>query len=534
MSLEALSFDEYKPYITEELIERGHARRMGHLQDYFAIIQRQKLYNNFNIYCELNEKVNKVQLSHAFREMFLQYPALIEYIVPKFYPKHEAYYRSEEYLSKPCPIHDYIRVLNEVNINDIIMNEQDEYKSITTKISDIFVKNDYKFSNEISEMVSTIKIAICDPKKPNWRIICLPSKTSSTEWKDFILVSNHFDSDGTSAVNFFEDLTNILSKQANVENDTIVIGNDINIINYSKDYKLISKLPIPITERISYTPTLSSIPKFIVGNICKTKLQYTSDGGDTPAEFVSEDPLTYDYLINFSSEEVAKMKKTIKNCLYNSVTLTPFIQACFFVAMYKYNKILNLNNWWQWGVDCALATNARRLLPDDPETRDLYRYGSNVGGTHYFNLISQFNINEFEYDKFFKLVDYYHKNYQNSYRNGDELVGFGVLFSDLIINNTNMDKTIKDDYTNHKRGGLLFSNVGYRNEDLTKKVHVNNIIFSQSPGCMKFTFGLNLISTDKCGMNILMNGVRGSVKSRENFEDFCRFFRKTVENFAKL
>ncbi|CAI4485592.1 ADM_collapsed_G0021600.mRNA.1.CDS.1 [Saccharomyces cerevisiae] len=52
----------YEPHITQELIDRGHARRMGHLENYFAVLSRQKMYSNFTVYAELNKGVNKRQL----------------------------------------------------------------------------------------------------------------------------------------------------------------------------------------------------------------------------------------------------------------------------------------------------------------------------------------------------------------------------------------------------------------------------------------------------------------------------------------
>ena len=53
------------PSITPELIDRGHARRMGHLENYFALTNRQKLYTNFSMYCEINEACSKDQLVYA-------------------------------------------------------------------------------------------------------------------------------------------------------------------------------------------------------------------------------------------------------------------------------------------------------------------------------------------------------------------------------------------------------------------------------------------------------------------------------------
>ena len=69
--------------IEESLLERGHSRRMGHLENYFAIMQRQKLYTNFNMYGELNKEVTREQLAVAIRQILLRHPIMMQAIIPK-------------------------------------------------------------------------------------------------------------------------------------------------------------------------------------------------------------------------------------------------------------------------------------------------------------------------------------------------------------------------------------------------------------------------------------------------------------------
>lgn len=57
-----------------------------------------------------------------------KYSTLAHTIIPKHYPHHEAYYSSEEYLSKPFPQHDFINVISHLEFDDLIMNNQPEYR----------------------------------------------------------------------------------------------------------------------------------------------------------------------------------------------------------------------------------------------------------------------------------------------------------------------------------------------------------------------------------------------------------------------
>ncbi|EDO19018.1 hypothetical protein Kpol_2002p89 [Vanderwaltozyma polyspora DSM 70294] len=522
--------EEYAPFITQELVDRGHARRMGQLENYFALLQRQNLYKNFNVYGEINEPIDKFQLGTAFRQMLLKYPILMHVIVPRKYPHHEEYYASDEYLNNPQPINDYIKVMENIDLEDILLNSQPEYEAIVGKLLDQYKSDGYKYTNRMIEIIGDISIPICDQTKPNWRLLCLPTKESDKKWHAFVYISNHCAADGMTSMNFFHDIVNGLNDKSS-ETVTEVNGR-MNLVNYAKDHKNISKFPKPITERVEYRPSLSQLPKFMIGNIARTKLNYKSPCALTTT-VDKVDMQTFDYILNFTNEEVGKIRKHIKANTHNGVTLTPFLQTCLFVTLYQFGTIFQ-KTLLEWGLDSVLPVNARKYLPEDAELRDSYKYGSNVGGIHYFNLISSFNIKNDEAETFWSLVDYYHANYQKAYHNGDTFVGFGLLMSDFIVKNKNVDKLIKEDYVNQKRGGVILSNLGFFPQDTRNEYYLNDLIFAQTFGSMKFTFGLSLCSTNVNGLNIGISVVRDAFNDRETFEKFCKHYKETIINFANL
>lgn len=529
----------YEPHITQELIDRGHARRMGHLENYFAVLSRQKMYSNFTVYAELNKGVNKRQLMLVLKLLLQKYSTLAHTIIPKHYPHHEAYYSSEEYLSKPFPQHDFIKVISHLEFDDLIMNNQPEYREVMEKISEQFKKDDFKVTNRLIELISPVIIPVGNPKRPNWRLICLPGKDTDgfETWKNFVYVTNHCGSDGVSGSNFFKDLALLFCKieEKGFDYDEEFIEDQV-IIDYDRDYTEISKLPKPITDRIDYKPALTSLPKFFLTTFIyehcnfKTSSESTLTARYSPSTNANA---SYNYLLHFSTKQVEQIRAQIKKNVHDGCTLTPFIQACFLVALYRLDKLFT-KSLLEYGFDVAIPSNARRFLPNDEELRDSYKYGSNVGGSHYAYLISSFDIPEGDNDKFWSLVEYYYDRFLESYGNGDHLIGLGVLQLDFIVQNKNIDSLLANSYLHQQRGGAIISNTGLVSQDTTKPYYVRDLIFSQSAGALRFAFGLNVCSTNVNGMNMDMSVVQGTLRDRGEWESFCKLFYQTISEFASL
>ncbi|CAI4038865.1 hypothetical protein SMKI_06G2150 [Saccharomyces mikatae IFO 1815] len=529
----------YEPHVTLELINRGHARRMGHLENYFAILSRQNMYSNFTVYAELNKSVSRRQLKLALRILLHKYPILAHTVIPKKYPDHEAYYCSEEYLNTPFPQHDFIKVIPHLELNDLIMNNQPAYREVIEKVSEQFRRDDFKVTNSLIELITPVIVPLGDLKRPNWRLICLPGKNTSQAdtWTNFVYVSNHCGSDGVSGTNFFQDLAVLLAEieEHGFDYDEQLIEDDV-IIDYNEDYGEISKFPIPITDRIDYKPKVTSLPSFFLKAFIYEHCNYkTSSESTVTARYnpSTKANASYNHLLHFSTKETDQIRAEIKKNVHDGCTITPFIQACFFVALYRYDKLFT-KSFLEYGFDVALPSNTRRFLPKDKELRDAYKYGANVGGSHYAYLISSFNISEGDNDKFWSLVEYYHDCFLRSYENGDHLIGLGALQLDFIVQNKNIDELIVKSYLDQQRGGAIISNVGLVRQDTTKPYYIRDLIFSQSAGALRFAFGLNICSTNVNGMNMDMSVVQGTLRDRGEWESFCEIFYQAIGEFASL
>ncbi|CAI6901494.1 ANL_collapsed_G0053760.mRNA.1.CDS.1 [Saccharomyces cerevisiae] len=122
----------------KEMIQNGHARRMGSVEDLYVALNRQNLYRNFCTYGELSDYCTRDQLTLALREICLKNPTLLHIVLPTRWPNHENYYRSSEYYSRPHPVHDYISVLQELKLSGVVLNEQPEYSAVMKQILEEF------------------------------------------------------------------------------------------------------------------------------------------------------------------------------------------------------------------------------------------------------------------------------------------------------------------------------------------------------------------------------------------------------------
>lgn len=118
----------------EELEKRGHARRLGNLENYFALGQRQDLYSNFGMFCELDRACSENELAEALRGMCLEYPLLLHTVLEKKEAQDVNFYQTSEYLSKPWPQHDYIRVLQRVRFADVLLNDHVGRRCLSTSV----------------------------------------------------------------------------------------------------------------------------------------------------------------------------------------------------------------------------------------------------------------------------------------------------------------------------------------------------------------------------------------------------------------
>lgn len=527
--------------ISEEILERGHARRMGHLENYFALLQRQDLYGNFTTYCEFESYIDIGTLTPILREIFFQNPILVHTIIPKNYPNHEEFYLSEQYLEKPYPEHDYIKIIPRLHLKDIIINEQEEHKDVVDLIMKRFNDDGCQITSSLTEMVSKIRIPICVPNRPNWGLLILFDSKNPSRFKHIVYISNHCSSDAMSSVNLFKDINKgltVLSEEAAAATTTTTTDsmNTINnnngslqIYDYDKDYTKFKKLAIPITERIDYRPNWVSMGKFMVTALILKYMAYKFKDSETKR--IKEDEReNFHYNINIGWDQLNRLKFNLQR---HKSSITGFLQACLFIVLSESNVFKN-RKWNEMGVDISIPNDHRKSLPREL-VEEQYKYGSNVAGSHYSFLISSIKR-----DQLWELSQYYTEVIQNA----DYNVGLGTLMLDFVYKNQNVDKIIVDSYLGNQRGGIILSNIGLHGDgSVTDKIEsdeerplfggIKDLKFIQNVGTLNFSLVVNVCSTKKSGMNICISGVEGTIGDREKFNNTFKQLEILIKGYCE-
>lgn len=490
---------------TDIKIANGHKRHLGHLENYFALLQRQELYGNFSIGCKLNKGISYVELAKGLRLVAIENPLMIHTMVPEAthgtMEELKKYYRSEVYLKTPFPKHDYMEVLDSLNINDVVINEQSEvYGELLNEIKEQFVKDNGKISETVCDLASKIRIPAYLPDKPNWRILCLSRESNKDNFDTLLFISNHCCADAMTGINLFKDIVDTINADTSGDN-----GNDtLEIWNYERDCTIAKKLPKPITERINYVPNILSFIWLIITTVVNGIFNYKSPCKETERVTATNPQKCYQSIVKFTPSEVTQIKQRINE---QKCTMTAMLQTALCVSL-KNHGIFNNRKMNEITFDVTVPNNTRKSIPDELATEQ-YKYGANVGGLHYSYLISSFDES-----KFWSLSKYYN----SVLRTADYLVGLGSLMLDFVVQNKNIDSMIADSYLNKKRGGIILSNVGFINTTTQEsQIEIEDLLFMQNLGVLNFTYGVNIVTTSTGGMNICMSAVEGAVKSQEDF-----------------
>lgn len=526
--------------ISEDILERGHARRMGHLENYFALLQRQDLYGNFTTYCEFESYVDIETLVPILREIFFQNPILVHTIIPKNYPNHEEFYLSEQYLEKPYPEHDYIKIIPHLGLNDIIINKQEEYKDVVDSIIKRFNDDACQITCSLTEMISNIRIPICLPNRPNWRLLILFDQKTPRRFKHIVYISNHCSSDAMSGINIFKDINKglaVLGKEAtNISTDTIDNDYGVNnnsrsleIYDYDKDYTKFKRLAIPITERVDYRPNWIAMGKLMVTSMIMKYLVYKFKDSETKR--IKEDRReNFHYNINIGWDQVQQLKTNLQR---HKSSMTGFLQACLFIVLNELG-VFKDRRWNEMGVDISIPNDHRKSLPKEL-VEEQYKYGANVAGSHYSFLISSIKRNQI-----WELSQYYTEVIQNA----DYNVGLGALMLDFVYKNQNVDKIITDSYLGNQRGGIILSNIGLhtdesgnnKGEDDEKETFaggIKDLKFIQNVGTLGFSLVVNVCSTKKSGMNVCVSGIEGTIGDREKFNATFKELENLIRGYCE-
>ncbi|SCV03466.1 LAMI_0H08372g1_1 [Lachancea mirantina] len=510
----------------------GHARRLGHLENFFAVQHRQQIYSSFAVFCEFDTACSLAQLASAVRNVCLSNPLLLHTVEPK-HPDIAGFYHSDEYLSRPWPQHDYMRVLREVHVADVVMNGQKEHAHVVRDAVDVFQAHGNQVTSELLELMTQIEIPHASQTRPSWRLLCFPHGEAN-RWRTFAFVSNHCSSDGLSGLNFFRDLQKELAHgpTSGAPGAPGAPGASGVIFDYAQDAATLPKLPPPIDQKLDYRPSKKALLGLLAGKFVREKLGYVSAAPPTtPTSDLAhpEGHQYYCYLVNVPTSSVAHIKTQVRENVPHKCTLTPFLQACWLVSLFKYGRVFS-GSWLERYTDVLVAMNTRQLLPEDLELQRQYRYGSNVGGVRYNYPIAPLDVRDND-QKFWSLVESYRLALSDARDKNDYLYALGALMLPEIYEKKNVDAVVNDTILNQRRSGTLISNVGYVRDEQPTAFAIKNHVFSQGVGANRNAFVLNICATDQGGLNIAISIAKGTLASRQEGQELCDIFKSTLLRF---
>ncbi len=461
----------------QEMISNGHARRMGHIENYFGIAQRQKLYKTFAVIAKFNTKVNdKALLFHALRPLLLKYPTLACTIVDTDYSD----------TTIPRPIHDFIKVIDVLKLKDFLYELPQEIKGLKQDDPELFAK--------LNEIV-------------------LPYADGNTLWKlaflddyTMVYITNHCLSDGISAKNLLQDLENEFERLSPDDD-----GEDYEskiLLNYNSDKSILGKLPPSIDSIVSYKTPWWYIPEYIYNQFVINYLSFASG--------VVERSDTHIYKqVHIPPKDLEIIRQRLKdNEADRKITLTPFIQAAWLNAQYQAGIF---NNFTQVS-DVSLPCNTRQYLPSGYDL-DAFKYGANTSGSRkFFTPVKKLT---------WSIVDYFNSYYKYLFKTKRFLYNMGIMTLEIVFKNQNMDKIISESYFGQPRGNTVFSNIGLVHDSNNKKYRISDVHFSQSPGSLVFTFAMNTVSSVDGGLNIVLAMAEKTI-SKEKFEFIVEKFKENL------
>lgn len=502
-----------------ERLSHGHMRRMGHLENYFALLQRQELYANFIIGCRLSRGLTPGELAGALRAVVLANPILAHTMVPpEGVTDLKKWYTSQEYLGKPRPEHDYMAVLERLRLEDVVLNEQEEYRNLVEKAEVQFSLDGGEITPALSELLSAITIPAYDPERPNWRLLCLGGGGSGKS-NTLVFISNHCCADAMTGINLFTDIARAVNKNSGPNDQE---KEDKLILDYSQDQANLPPLPRPITERVDYVPSLLTFIWLLITTLFNGFVNFKTETPLTCHVSREEPQECFQQFVRLSPEELAEVRTRVRE---QGCTMTAMLQAALCITL-RDHGVFQGRPLQQQSFDVTVPNDTRRLLA--PElAEEQYRYGANVGGLHYSYLIGSF-----QREKFWDLARYY----TGVLRNGDYLVGLGSLMMDMVTGSQNIDAMIADSYLNKRRGGIILSNVGVIAEaesNNPQALRIEDLLFAQNLGVLNFSYAVNVVTTPAGGMALCMSAVQGSVRDRSDLDAIAAELKQLVLSQAQ-
>lgn len=456
----------------EDFIARGHARRAGGVENYFCILQRQRIYKNFALVTRFNKAVNDpALLSYALRSLLLSYPILASSIVTSDYSD----------LSVPRPEHDFVKVMDKIHLDDVMMTLPREILECDDHNRQLALLNDitWKYGDET----------------PLWKLAFLDEQT-------LCYISNHCLSDGTTAKNLILKLEKLFN-----EAPADLVSQEC-LLNYAVDYNQIAKLPPPADKIIDYSPPLLSfLPSYLLNVKIIELLSYS--------KVVSNRSNTHSYrVIHIDPLTLSNMRSKLQN---HGVTVTPFVLNAALNSMYQ----AILQNTWFGIMDVVIPCDARQFVPSGYDDTDSLTFGAITAGCrHWYPPIKNLS---------WKSILYTNRFFQMCKRTKLYLYGLGLLIADFTAKRQNLDKLIDAANMNKKRTGLVFSNIGvFHSMNTEAEYQIEDVIFSKNSQGTISTFSMSSCTTQN-GMNLVLTMVDGTA-TQEEFDKIALVLEANIKS----
>lgn len=460
----------------DKQVEKGHCRPMGHIENYFAALNRQKLYKSFAFIMKFNHDVSESLLYRSLRNIILRYPVLATTIVNT---------RDYSDLSKPILPFDSIKVIDELKFGDVIYSLPDEFHKLPG-------------TDEKLLYLSNIELGFGNGK-PNWKIAVLDARTLA-------LISNHCMADGINGVNLAKDLVEQFNELGTTEHPSESSPDDRYLLKYSDDCGKLPKLPPPIDSLVKYAPPLTYFPEYFVNTLAISKLAYRNANVSRSDQHVMRS-------FKLSHAQVQQVKVKIDG----RCTLTPYIETAWLNAQYEFGLF---DKSYLKLFDVIVPGNARAYLPDTAD-QDQFKYGANTSGIHKFHT----PVREWSWSN----IDYYNSFIKYCFKTKRFLYNMGILTMKQVYENTNIDKTVLECFLGQPRTNTMISNVGFvgRTAPGEDKFSLADISFAQTPHLLNSSFCLSVVSCELGGMNINVSMVEGAL-SADEFSQLVGLFKSKL------
>lgn len=549
------SYVRWTPNIDPQMLEKGHARQLGHLENYFVSCQRQRLYLNFSVSCDLTASAHPcggktpaitfTSIAEALKYTVFENPLLLTTLVEKYDDKD--FYSKPEFLNTPYKDDfDYMKIVDKLDLKDVLINLQPEYEPFVQAAYELLNGASEKSSNteeKMMELCNRLVIPYNKPDSLHWRLFWIENTNK------FYCFTDHISWDGMSMVNFFKDFCAGLNQSQNTSftSDSL---NNTQIFNYKADHLDLRPLPLPAEKMVYYKMRALGLPRFICSEIIKAKLVHRNHSAKIHQIEVDQTLDSGCLAKNMSDQfifrnlSIEKINRILQKCRSLNITITPMLQACWVKALLEMGEYEN-RYWNEWFTDIVVTSSAREYVDSSSclskfDEKD-YKIGSLMAGSSYPYLIY-----EIMQKNVLELSKSYHQTFIMAKEKGHYIEGLGVFMQPFLYDKQNLDKIQLDRhiFPGSCKSGVMIGNLGYHKFGQTLKdvenkgkpgnskssFVIKDLKFIQGTASFTKSYVINIISTDLSGMNFVFCCDK-NVFTKSKQTDDTDPFTKIVDNF---